>query len=59
MLNGARLGKELWEVAIDNARYLKNSSPTLVLVEKNPHGVCFGKNPYITHLKFFIREILR
>ena len=39
MLSGAGLGKELWEVVVDTAFYLKNRSPTLTLVDKNPHEV--------------------
>ena len=53
MLSGVGLGQELWEVVVDIACYLKNRSPTLVLVNKNPHEVWSGKKPSISHLRVF------
>ena len=56
MLCGAGLGQEFWVVVVDTACYLKNRSPTSALVNKTPHEVWFGKNPYIAHLKVFGRD---
>jgi hypothetical protein len=53
ILNGARLAQELWEEAVDTAKYLVNMSPSSVLVEMTPHEVWSGKNPSVSHLKVF------
>ena len=53
MLNGAGLSKEFWVVVVDIACYLKNRSPTSMLVDKTPHEVWFGKKPSIAHLRVF------
>jgi hypothetical protein len=53
MLNGVRLGKELWVEAVGTACYLVNRSPSSVLDEKNPQEVWIGKKPSLTHLKVF------
>jgi hypothetical protein len=36
MLNGARLGKELWEEAVGTACYMVNRSPSSALDDKSP-----------------------
>jgi hypothetical protein len=53
MLNGAQLGKELWEEAVGIACYLVNKSPSSALDDKNPQEVWTGKKYSLTHLKVF------
>jgi hypothetical protein len=53
MLNGVKLGKELWEEAVDTACYLVNRSPSSTLDDKTPQKVWTGKKPSHTHLKVF------
>ena len=53
MLNGVRLGKELWAEAVGIACYLVNKTPSSALDDKNPQEVCTSKEPSLTHLKVF------
>jgi hypothetical protein len=53
MLNGVRLGKELWVEAVGTACYLVNRSPSSTLDEKTPQEVWTSKKPSLTHLKVF------
>jgi hypothetical protein len=53
MLNGAKLGRELWVEEVDIACYLVDRSPPLALYDKTPHKVWIGKNPSLTHLRVF------
>ena len=53
LLNGVRLGKELWAEAVGTTCYLVNRSPSSVLDEKTSQEVWYGKEPSLTHLKVF------
>lgn len=53
MLCSVILEYELWEEAVNIVCYLVNGFPSLLLIEKTPHEVWFGKNPSLTHLKIF------
>eukprot|EP00253_Pinus_taeda_P030340 PITA_30340 len=53
MLNGARLGQEFWEEAVDTACYLVNMSPSSALEDKTPQEVWTGKKPSLSHLRVF------
>jgi hypothetical protein len=53
MLNGVRLGKELWAEAVCTTCYLVNISPSSVLDYKTPQEVWTVKKPSLTHLKVF------
>jgi hypothetical protein len=53
MLSGVGIIQEFCKVAVETARYLVSMSPSLALVDKNPHQVWSGKNPSVSHLKVF------
>jgi hypothetical protein len=53
ILNGVRLGKELWEEAVGTTCYLVNRSPSSTLDDKTPQEVWTGKEPSLTHIKVF------
>ena len=53
MLNGARLGKEIWVDVVDPTCYMVNRSPSSVLNDKTPQEVWTGKEPSLTHLEVF------
>jgi len=53
MLNGVGFAQEFWVEVVDIGKYLLNVSPSLVLVEMNPHELWSGKNPSVSHLKLF------
>jgi hypothetical protein len=53
MLSGVGLGKELWAETVGTACYMVNRSPSSALDNKTPQEVWTGKEPSLTHLKFF------
>jgi hypothetical protein len=53
MLSGVGITQELWAEAVDTTKYLVNISPSLALVDMNPHEVWSRKKPSLSHLKVF------
>eukprot|EP00253_Pinus_taeda_P033545 PITA_33545 len=53
MLNGARLGQELWVESVEIACNLFNRSPSSALEDNTPQEVWTGKKPSLSHLKVF------
>jgi hypothetical protein len=53
MLSGAEIAQEFWAETVGTAKYLVNMSPSLALVDMNPHEVWSGKKPSLSHLKVF------
>lgn len=51
MLLSSCLDESLWAEAIATAAYLRNRSPTRILVDKTPHEMWTGRKPIVHHFK--------
>jgi hypothetical protein len=53
MLNGIGLAQECLAEVVETTHYLVNISPSLAVVDMNPHEICFGNNPSLSNLIVF------
>lgn len=53
MLEESGLPQFLWSEAINTAAYIRNRSPTKILIEKTPYECWFGYKPSVSHIRIF------
>jgi len=53
MLDDAGLSKKYWAFAVSVAVYLKNRTPTRLVVGKTPYEAWHGRKPFLKHLHVF------
>ncbi|KAL4272302.1 hypothetical protein GQ457_13G009650 [Hibiscus cannabinus] len=53
MLRAKGLPNQLWAEAVATAVYLLNLSPTKAVLNQTSYEACYGKRPWVSHLKVF------